>query len=246
MGCCAYDPGTGNTTARDRYRLTDLVDDYPAWSDRVDLFECQSAQCYQIIARSCCRSQTHRNRQTRPSTQYRWRDEVGELRRAFEQMRVSLQGRLQELNRLLVASQGVAASLSLGDALRPILEAVIASGASSARIILVRDMFPTLVETPLRLADGLEQDVYMHLDQQILSLTEEQERLVMATLSRTRGLILDPNLPHPESLIAVALRHENRYYGVLWAAYNVQHVFSESDIRFISTLASQARSEERR
>src|SRR5688572_6065590 len=167
-------------------------------------------------------------------------DEVGELRRAFEQMRVSLQGRLQELNRLLVASQGVAASLSLGDALRPILEAVIASGASSARIILVRDMFPTLVETPLRLADGLEQDVYMHLDQQILSLTEEQERLVMATLSRTRGLILDPNLPHPESLIAVALRHENRYYGVLWSAYSKQHVFSESDIRFISTLASQA------
>jgi len=167
-------------------------------------------------------------------------DEVGELRRAFEQMRVSLQGRLQELNRLLVASQGVAASLSLGDALRPILEAVIASGASSARIILVRDMFPTLVETPLRLADGLEQDVYMHLDQQILSLAEEQERLVMATLSRTRGLILDPNLPHPESLIAVALRHENRYYGVLWSAYSKQHVFSESDIRFISTLASQA------
>ncbi|HEX9840870.1 MAG TPA: ATP-binding protein, partial [Anaerolineales bacterium] len=85
-----------------------------------------------------------------------------------------------------------------------------------------------------------EQDVYMHLDQQILSLTEEQERLVMATLSRTRGLVLDPNLPHPESLIAVALRHENRYYGVLWSAYNKQHVFSESDIRFISTLASQA------
>jgi PAS domain S-box-containing protein len=167
-------------------------------------------------------------------------DEVSELRRAFEQMRVNLKARLEELNRLLVASQGVASSLTLGDALRPVLEAVIAGGASSARILLVSDMLPTLVETPLRFADGPEQDVYMHLDQQILSLTEEQERLVMATLSRTRGLILDPNLPHPESLIAVALRHENRYYGVLWAAYNVQHVFSESDIRFISTLASQA------
>ena len=42
----------------------------------------------------------------------------------------------------------------------------------------------------------------MHLDQQILGLTEQQERLVMATLSRNRGLMLDPNLPHPESLIA--------------------------------------------
>jgi len=38
----------------------------------------------------------------------------------------------------------------------------------------------------------------------------------------------------------VALRHENRYFGVLWAAYKKQHVFSEADISFITTLASQA------
>jgi len=82
--------------------------------------------------------------------------------------------------------------------------------------------------------------VYMHLDQQILALTEQQERLVMAVLSRTRGLDLDPGLVNPESLIAVALRHESRYYGVLWAGYKTQHVFTEADIRFISTLASQA------
>src|SRR6266498_426002 len=167
-------------------------------------------------------------------------DEVSELRRAFEQMRVSLQARMQDLNRLLVASQGVASSLTLGDALRPVLEAVVSNGASSARIVLVRDTLPTTVETPLRFADGLEQDVYMHLDQQILALAEQQERVVMATLSRTRGLVLDPNLPYPESLIALALRHENRYYGVLWAAYNKQRVFTDADLRFISTLASQA------
>ncbi len=47
-------------------------------------------------------------------------------------------------------------------------------------------------------------------------------------------------LPYPESLIALALRHENRYYGVLWAAYNKQRVFTDADLRFISTLASQA------
>ena len=80
----------------------------------------------------------------------------------------------------------------------------------------------------------------MHMDQQILGLAEQEERLVMATLSRTRGLVLDPNLPYPESLIALALRHEDRYYGVLWAAYNKQHVFTDADLRFISTLASQA------
>src|SRR5512138_2093650 len=62
----------------------------------------------------------------------------------------------------------------------------------------------------------------------------------MATLSRNRGLVLDPGMPRPESLIALALRHENRYYGVLWAAYNKPRAFTEADLRFISTLASQA------
>ena len=166
-------------------------------------------------------------------------DELAELRRAFEQMRVSLQGRLDELNRLLTASQGVASSLTLKDALQPVLEAVVASGASSARIILMRDMLPGPMETPFRFAHGPEKDLYMHLDQQILSMAEQQERIVMAVISRTR-LTLDPNLPHPESLIALALRHESKYYGVLWAAYNKQHVFNESDLRFMSTLASQS------
>jgi len=167
-------------------------------------------------------------------------DEVGELRRAFEQMRVSLQGRLDELNRLLEASQGVASTLQLDEALDAILEAVVKSGASSARIVLVRDMIPGLVEIPYRYSSGPEKDVYAHLDQQILSLNERQERLVMATLSRTRGLDIDPSLPHPESLSAIALRHENRYFGVLWAGYKKQKVFNEADIRFITTLASQA------
>ncbi|HSG42663.1 MAG TPA: ATP-binding protein [Anaerolineales bacterium] len=167
-------------------------------------------------------------------------DEVGELRRAFEQMRVSLQGRLDELNRLLVASQGVASTLQLDEALDAILKAVVDSGASSARIVLVRDMIPGLEEIPFKYASGPEKDVYMHLDQQILARNEKQDRLVMAALTRTRGLDLDPNLPQPASLSAVALRHENRYFGVLWAAYKEQHVFSEADISFMTTLASQA------
>jgi two-component system phosphate regulon sensor histidine kinase PhoR len=121
-----------------------------------------------------------------------------------------------------------------------VLEAVVANGASSAAIILARDIFPTTAFTPVRFADGPEREVYMHLDHQILSLAQQQDRTVMATISRHRGLILDPNLPQPESLIAIALRNEKRYYGVLWAAYTKQRIFNETDLRFISTLASQA------
>lgn len=167
-------------------------------------------------------------------------DEVGEMRRSFEQMRISLQARLNELNRLLAASQGVASSLKLNEALDSILKAVTDSGASAARIMLVRDMIPSPVEINVRFASGPEKDTYMHLDQQLLALTEQKDLFVMAALTRTRGLDLDPSLPNPESLIAVALRNEGRHLGVLWAGYKEQHVFSESDIRFISTLASQA------
>ena len=167
-------------------------------------------------------------------------DEVGELRRAFEQMRVSLQGRLGELNRLLIASQGVASTLQLDEALAAILDAVVDSGASSARIVLVRDMIPGLEEIPYRYASGPEKDTYRHLDQQILARNETQEQIVMAALTRTRGLDLDPTIPQPASLSAVALRHENRYFGVLWAAYKQQHVFTEADLSFLTTLASQA------
>jgi two-component system, OmpR family, phosphate regulon sensor histidine kinase PhoR len=147
---------------------------------------------------------------------------------------------LQDLNRLLVASQGVASSLTPGDALRHVLDAVIATGASSAAILLERDSFPSESATQVRFADGPERDVYKYLDNQFLSLVEKQERLVMTTVSRSRGLILDPNLPQPESLIALALRNERRYHGVLWAAYNKQHIFTEAELQYISTLASQA------
>jgi len=167
-------------------------------------------------------------------------DEVGELRNTFEQMRVSLQERINELDRLLVASQKVASTLELEEALDAILAAIVDSGASSARIVLVRDMIPGLVEIPNKYASGPQKDVYMHLDQQILSMNERREQIVMAALTRTRGLDIDPGLPQPASLAAVALRHENRYFGVLWTAYKEQHVFSEADISFLTTLASQA------
>jgi signal transduction histidine kinase len=167
-------------------------------------------------------------------------DEISDLTHAFEQMRVNLQARMQDLNRLLVASQGVASSLTPGDALRHVLEALVANGASSASIVLERDIFPSAASAPVRFSDGPEQDLYRYLDHQFLALTQKQDRVTMVTVSRNRGLMLDPNLPHPESLVAVGLRNEKRYYGVLWAAYNKQHVFTEAELQFISTLAGQA------
>jgi PAS domain S-box-containing protein len=168
-------------------------------------------------------------------------DEVGQLRRAFEQMRASLASRLDELNRLLVVSQGVASSLEMQDAVKPVLEAVLATGASAVRVVLSPAILPkTSIELPSHFSLGPAGDKYAHLDEQILQQVQGQDRLVLSSLTRPRTLVLDPNLPQPASLLAVALRHENRYYGAMWAAYDQPRTFSESDARFVTTLAGQA------
>ena len=168
-------------------------------------------------------------------------DEVAQLRRAFEQMRVGLQSRLEEINRLLQVSQDVASSLEMQDAVKPVLEAILSTGANSVRVVLSPSVLPdTFIELPSRFSLGSAQDSYAHFDDQILDLAQSQEKIVLPNLTRSRELLLDPNKPQPLALLAVALRHENRYYGVVWAGYEQPRKFSDSDVRFITTLAGQA------
>ncbi|MCA1899091.1 MAG: HAMP domain-containing protein [Chloroflexi bacterium] len=166
-------------------------------------------------------------------------DEVGQLRRAFEQMRASLQARLNEINSLLQVSQGVASSLEMQDTVKPVLEAILSTGAGSVSVSLSPSILPdTFIELPSRFALG--GDRYAHLDDQILTLAQNHEKLVIPNLNRSRELLLDPSLANPQALLAVALRRENRYYGVVWAGYEQPRMFSDSDVRFITTLAGQA------
>ena len=168
-------------------------------------------------------------------------DEVGQLRRAFEKMRSSLQARLGEINSLLQVSQGVASSLEMQDAVKPVLDAILSTGAKSVSVVLSPSILPdTFVELPSRFSSGDVQDIYAHLDNQVLALAQSQEKIVLPNLTRSRELDLDPSLPQPLALLAVALRHENRYYGVVWAGYEQPRMFSDSDIRFVTTLAGQA------
>ncbi len=128
-------------------------------------------------------------------------DEVGQLRRAFEQMRVSLKARLDELNRLLLVSQGVASSLDVSEAVQPVLEAALASGASSARVVLAPNVVPDLdgaPSIPISFGLGPTQNVYRDLDEQILALTRQQDRLVLSNLYRPRLLNFSPAASHPE------------------------------------------------
>jgi PAS domain S-box-containing protein len=170
-------------------------------------------------------------------------DEVGQLRRSFEQMRQSLKARLDELNRLLVVVRGVAANLEMDQAVKPVLESALVSGASSARAVLDPSMVPELdsdPRKPVAYSAGEKADLYSFLDDQIMTLTRQQDRLVLNNISRPRLFRVLPHEQQPEALMAVALRHENQYYGALWIAYDQAHMFSDEEVRFVVTLAGQA------
>lgn len=170
-------------------------------------------------------------------------DEIGRLKNALERMRASLKGRLDELNRLLGVSQGVASTLDLEEAIRPVLDAALAMGASMARIVVVPAVVPELEGDALRpqvYSAGSGKDLYHDLDDQVLGLTRQQDRLVLSNVSRPRILRFSSEAPRPTALMAAALRHENQFYGCLVVAYDQAHAFSEEEVRFLMTLAGQA------
>jgi signal transduction histidine kinase len=169
-------------------------------------------------------------------------DEVGQLRRAFEQMRVSLKDRLDELNTLLVVSNSVASSLEMRTIFQPVLEAIRSTGANAVHVVLAPEIAPdTMVDMPTRFALEPNKGEYAHLDVELLEMVRYQDKIVLPNLTRTSGgLQLNENRPNPQALIALPLRNEQRFYGVLWAAYPKPKIFTESDVRFISTLGGQA------
>ena len=169
-------------------------------------------------------------------------DEVGQLRHAFEQMRISLKDRLKELNQLLAVSQGVSSSLEMRDIFQPVLEAIHLTGASAVHVVLSPEIAPdSMIEMPTRFAIEPNKGECAHLDVELLNAVRYENKIVLPNLARTTGgLQINENRPNPAALIALPLRNEKRLYGVLWAAYEEPKLFTEADVRFISTLSGQA------
>jgi PAS domain S-box-containing protein len=169
-------------------------------------------------------------------------DEVGQLRRAFEQMRLSLKARMDEINRLLAVSQGVASSLNIEEAVKPVLDSALVGGACSVRIVLVPNILPEIegnTQQPIHFGAGPASILYKKLDDQILMLMRQQNRIVLNTLARVRSITLPAGVPRPEALLSIALRHDSTYYGAIWLVYDQPHTFNDEEIRYMATLASQ-------
>jgi len=173
-------------------------------------------------------------------------DEIGRAGLAFERMRLRLQDRLDELNLLLRVSQGVAARLDLSEAVPIILQgALSAGGASGARVVLVpteeaRVGFdaPPVQQT---FAVGAAAELMALLDRGVLNLARVEGRVVLENLVRARAVLdVAPVGNKLQALLALPLRQEQTFYGVLWLGYDQPHNFTEAEFNFLTTLAGQA------
>src|SRR4030066_8697 len=153
-------------------------------------------------------------------------DEVGQLRHAFENMRSSLKARLDELNRLLQVSRGVASSLEFEESVKPVMEAALSTGASAVAGVFSPDALPEMKggSTPVtRFGSGRGNEQFAYLEDQILPMTRQKERVTLNNLGRVRLLTFPPNAPRPEALLALPLHHEKMFYGAFWLAYDKPH-----------------------
>jgi PAS domain S-box-containing protein len=165
-------------------------------------------------------------------------DEVGQLGDAFERMRQSLKGRLDDLSLLLRVSQAVSSSLDVTQSLPPILEGALqATAARFARLVLLDEQGEPLDV----IARGSEGGYVTALDRAIVRLSKKSGPLRIENTSRSRGMI-DPGLLGQDirALLAAPMRSKDHLVGIMWLAYSEAHTLGSTEVDFITTLASQA------
>jgi len=165
-------------------------------------------------------------------------DEVGQLGGAFERMRQSLKGRLDDLSLLLRVSRAVSSSLDVTQSLPPILEGALqATAARFARLILLDESGEALDV----IARGSQGGYVTALDRAIVRLSKKSSPLLIENTSRAKGMI-EPSLlgQDTRALMAMPVRSKDHLVGIMWLAYGEAHTFGSTEVDFISTLASQA------
>lgn len=168
-------------------------------------------------------------------------DEVGLLAASFEQMRQSLKNRMEQINQFLLISQKVASNLDIGESLELILKAAVKDGASMARAVLVPGArLESRGEPFVSYGFGADAELFAHLDRKLFTIMQEHDSLSLPNMQRQRRIEVDPQKPHPGALLAFTLRYEDAFYGVFWIAFPQPHTFSNTEVRYLGTLAGQA------
>jgi signal transduction histidine kinase/HAMP domain-containing protein len=164
-------------------------------------------------------------------------DEVAQLGDAFEQMRVRLRDRLNDLSLLFETAQKVSATLDLERGVVPILEgALVESSGVIARFVVLGE-----TDRPRRVFSvGQTLKDVESLDRGLARvLTRRVSPLVVQDLARSNQVNLQ-EIRALRSMAALPVKSQGRPVAVLWVGADRPHVFDEAKISFLSTLASQA------
>lgn len=169
----------------------------------------------------------------------RGEDEVGQLGEAFEQMRGSLKGRLEDLSLLVRVSRAVAASIDLERGVPPILEgAMEVSGARAARLILIEHADAA---HPVWRRGDLPGEM-TPLDRRLAEIARTlSEPLWIESVARAKAQ-LDPSLVGAQvrALAVLPMRRMSETTGFLWVAFGEPHRFNETEKNILVTLAGLA------
>jgi PAS domain S-box-containing protein len=163
-------------------------------------------------------------------------DEVAQLGTTFEQMRVRLQARLNDLSLLLNIAQSVSAKLDLDRGVAPILEGALEeTGAAVARFVLLKGG-----DRPQRCyTAGDDTPAYDELDRAFAAvLTRRREPLVIRDLAKAKDAA--PAAKQLQSVAIFPVRPQNSTVAILWVGAREIDAFDEARTNFLSTLASQA------
>jgi signal transduction histidine kinase len=167
-------------------------------------------------------------------------DEIGRLGTAFEQMRLSLKSRLEELDTLLNVSQGVASSLNLESASTHLLKALLSYGADAGSLVAIKHPGDGWEDDYLVYRMGKEAETYSSLDKLLIDSLKDETILIIPSKTRLKHLGLPKDVVMPSAIAAIAVHNGEELTGFLWAVYIQPHRFMDAEVRFLNTLAGQA------
>ncbi|HIE39747.1 MAG TPA: HAMP domain-containing protein, partial [Anaerolineae bacterium] len=165
-------------------------------------------------------------------------DEMAQVGKAFEKMRVGLKGRLEDLSLLLQVAQEVSATLDIAQGGPRILEGALqATGALVSRIVLLSATGdPQVVIGRGETVQGLGT-----LDRALaLAARDVDHPLLIENLRRARTLAESGPLPEEiQAVVALPVHSKGRPVAVMWAGFSDPVRFEPSEVDLLSTLASQ-------
>ena len=170
----------------------------------------------------------------------RSQDEIGRLAMSFEGMRRSLQARLSEMDLLLASSQRLASSFDLGGILPPILEgAGRLLRADHVRVALLGPDAEAGGRVEVYSA-GKDRGNWASLDGQVVELARQRGKFRLENPGRARAVLNLSQVTEPlQGLVALPLRDEQAFIGVMWLGYRRAQALPPDTSNLLTILAAQ-------